>query len=209
MPRTLSREALVLDTRSYAAQRPERRAAMIPVRRERRVLVGDQLVLEFENAETLQYQVQEMLYVEHAGEPAPPTDVEVSHELEAYSRLLPTSHELAATLFIELDDLTTVRSELARLAGVQDAVGIELGEPGEADLVRGVELPGLDELDEDQLATVSVHMVRFRFTDAQRDRFRDPAVPARLVVDHPEYSADTPLEGAARTSLLGDLALEG
>ena len=209
MPRTLSREDLVLDTRSYAAQRPERRALMIPVRRERRVAVGDQLVLEFENAETLQYQVQEMLYVEHAGEPVPPSDAEVAHELEAYGRLLPTSHELAATLFIELDDLTTVRSELARLAGVQDAVGIELGEPGAAELVRGVELPGLDELDEEQLATVSVHMVRFRFTDAQRDRFRDPSVPARLVVDHPEYSEDTPLTGATRTSLLADLALEG
>lgn len=201
---TLSREGLELDFRAYAGTRAARRAQMIPIRRERRVALGDQLALEFENAQTLQYQVQEMLYVELAGADGIDVEDAVEHELAAYGRMLPTSHELCATLFIELEDLKTVRSELARLSGVQNVLGIEIRD----ELVRGVELPGLDELDEEHLETVSVHMVRFRFTDAQRDAFRDPEVPARLVVDHPEYSADTPLTGATRMRLLADLSLD-
>ena len=201
MPATLSRTDLVLDLDAYRSQRADARARMIPVRRDRRVRLGDQLALEFENAETLRYQVQEMLYTEFAGQSAP-SDAEVDHELAAYGRMLPTSHELCATLFIELQDVTTVRDELRRLAGVQDALAIEL----DGERVPGVELPGLDDA-EDERETVSVHVVRFRFTDDQRDAFRDPAVPAALVVDHPEYADSAPLTGATRTSLLADLAL--
>jgi len=83
---------------------------MIPVRAERRVRVGDLLVLEFENEETLRYQVQEMVYTERLTAPA-----DVAHEVEAYSRLLPGSHVLTATVFIELQLLATVREELERL----------------------------------------------------------------------------------------------
>lgn len=195
---TLSRDALVLDRRSYADRRAAERDRMIPLRRSRRVRLGDQLVLEFENAETLQYQVQEMLYTEGVTDEA-----EVRHEIDAYSRLLPTSHELCATLFVELDDVASVRDELSRLRGVHHAIGIEVA----GERIPGVELPGPDEEAPSQ-ATYSVHFLRWRFTDPQRDAFRDPAVPASLVVDHPEYADETPLTGDVRLALLADLALE-
>jgi hypothetical protein len=108
-------------------------------------------------------------------------------------------------MFLELAETATVRTELARLSGIQDAVSIEVGEH----IVPSYELPGPDE---DPAApnreTVSVHVLRFRFDDAARDAFRDPDVPARLVVDHPEYSDDTPITGETRLSLLADLALD-
>jgi Protein of unknown function (DUF3501) len=195
---TLDRTAFTLDYSAYAAQRADARAQMIGVRRERRVRLGDQLALEFENAETLRYQVQEMLYTEAIRD-----ESEVEHEIETYARLLPTSHELCATLVIELDDLATVRAELRRLRGIQNRVAIEVG----GERVAGVELPGLEETD-DERETVSVHMLRFRFTDAQRDAFRDSTVPAELVVDHPAYSDAEPLTGVTRMRLLADLALE-
>lgn len=196
---TLSRDALVLDHRAYAAQRGEARDRMIPLRKLRRVRLGDQLVLEFENAETLQYQVQEMLFAEGVTDEA-----EVAHELEAYSRLLPSSHELCATLFVELDDVAAVREELERLRGVQHAISIDVG----GARAPGIELPGPDEEGPSE-STYSVHFLRFRFSDEQRDAFRDPQVPASLVVDHPEYADDTPLTGETRKSLLADLALDG
>lgn len=194
----LRRDALVLDLQAYAAQRTEARDRMIPLRRGRRLRVGDLMVLEFENATTLTYQVQEMLFTEGITDEA-----EVTHELEAYSRLLPSSHELVATLFIELDDVTTVREELERLTGVQHAIRIEVG--GEA--APAVELPGPDEEGPSE-QTYSVHFLRFHFSDAARDAFRDPSVPASLVVDHPEYADDVPIEGETRKSLLADLALD-
>ena len=195
--RTLSRDALVLDLDRYAAERTEARSRMIPLRRGRRLRLGDQLVLEFENADTLTYQVQEMLFTERITD-----EGEVAHALAAYSRLLPSSHELTATMFVELDDVSAVREELRRLAGVQHAIRIEVG----GEQVPAVELPGPDE-DGPAAETYSVHFLRFRFSDSARDAFRDPAVPASLVVDHPEYADETPIDGEARKSLLADLSL--
>ncbi len=196
---TLSRDALVLDHRAYAAQRREARDRMIALRRTRRVRLGDILVLEFENADTLHYQVQEMLFTERVTD-----ETEVAHELEAYSRLLPSSHELCATLFVELDDVAAVRDELDRMRGVQHAISIEVA----GSRVPGVELPGPDEEGPSE-ATYSVHFLRFRFTDAQRDAFRDPGVPASLVVDHPAYADEAAVTGQTRLSLLADLSLDG
>jgi hypothetical protein len=191
----LSRDRLVLDFASYAEQRPAARDRMIPLRRGRRLRVGDMLLIEFENADTLTYQVQEMLFTEGITD-----DAEVAHELEAYSRLLPTSHELKATMFVELDDVTKVREELSRLAGLQHAIRIDVGESS----APATELPGPDE-DGPAEATYSVHFLRFTFDDDARDAFRDPSVPARLVVDHPAYADDVPIDGDLRRALLADL----
>lgn len=197
---TLSPSDVVTDHAAYAQTRPELRREMIPVRATRRVRVGDILTFEFENAQTLRYQVQEMVYTERLTEPA-----EIAHEVEAYGRMLPNAHELCATMFIELDRPDTIRAELVRLAGIQDTVSIEVG----GIRVPSYELPGLDDdPTAEERETVSVHVLRFRFDDAARDAFRDPDIAAALVVDHPEYSDDTALTGLTRLSLLADLALD-
>jgi hypothetical protein len=193
----LSRDALVLDYQAYAAQRAAARDRMIPLRRGRRLRLGDMVMVEFENADTLTYQVQEMLFTEGITD-----DADVAHELEGYSRLLPTSHELKATFFVELDDAATVRDELTRLAGLQHALRIDVG----GKVAPATELPGPDE-DGPSEETYSVHFLRFSFDDDARDAFRDPRVPASLVVDHPEYADDVPIDGDIRRSLLADLAL--
>ena len=196
----LSAADVVTDHAAYAESRPEVRRRMIPLRAGRRIRVGDLLMFEFENVDTLRYQVQEMVYTERLTDPA-----EIQREVELYGRMLPTSHELCATMFIELAETSTVRAELARLAGIQNAVTLEVGEH----VVPSYELPGLDEdPDAPNRETVSVHVLRFQFDDAARDAFRDPEVPARLVVEHDEYSDDTPITGQTRLSLLADLTLE-
>ena len=197
----LSVSDVVTDHAAYAEERPDIRRRMIPLRAGRRVRVGDVLLFEFENEDTLRYQVQEMVYTERLTDPA-----DIAHEVELYGRMLPSSHELCATMFIELSDTAAVRTELARLAGIQDSVTLEVGDH----VVSSYELPGPDEdPDAPDRETVSVHVLRFRFDDAARDAFRDPSVPARLVVEHPEYSDDTPITGETRLSLLADLSLEG
>jgi hypothetical protein len=193
---------ITTDHESYARSRPELRSRLIPLRAQRRVRVGDLITVEFENLDTLRYQVQEMVYVERLS-----SDAEVAHEVDAYSRMLPTSHELSATLFIELSSSANAKDELARLDGLQNAVTLEIGDQA----VRAVELPGLDEVEDaagGPLATVSVHMLRFPLDDATRDAFRDPEVAVELAVDHPAYSASTPITGETRRSLIADLTLD-
>lgn len=199
MPRTLDPSTVVTDRAAYAAQRAQRRAEMMPLRALRRLRLGDRLAVEFENAETLGYQVQEMVYAEGLTDPA-----DVAAEAELYGRLLPASHELTATLFVELEDPASVRAELDRLDGVQHALTVEVA----GRRVPGVEQPGPDE-DGPSRRTASVHFVRFRFDDAARDAFRDPRQPARLVVDHPAYADDVAIDGETRRALLADLALDG
>jgi hypothetical protein len=193
---------ITTDHQQYAEIRGAERAALMPVRALRRIRVGDMLAFEFENEQTLRYQVQEMVFVERITDPG-----EVGHEIELYGRMLPTSHELCATLFIELDQGSDIRAELGRLAGIQDAAALEIEGPDGVTLARAVELRGLDEDLDRPSDTVSVHVVRFTLTDEQRDAFRDPDRSVELVVDHPEYSESTPITGPARLSLLADLAL--
>ncbi len=205
----LSATEITTDHHNYGQRRAAERARVMPIRAERRVRVGDILVFEFENEETLRYQVQEMVFVERITDPA-----EVGHEIELYGRMAPTSHELCATMFVELDQGADVRAELARLDGIQNAVSLEIGASaisaeGERSRVPGVELRGLDEDPARPSDTVSVHVVRFTLTDEQRDAFRDPQVPVELVVEHPEYAESTPIAGSTRLSLLADLALGG
>jgi hypothetical protein len=192
---TLSAAAVVIDRAAYLERRAADRARMIPLRRERRVRLGDQVVVEFENAETLGYQVQEMVFTEGITDRA-----EVEHEVWAYGRMLPTTHELYATLFIELDDVRTVKDELARLTGIQHAIRLDVA----GEQVAGVELPGPDE-EGPSAVTMSVHFLRFAFPDAQRAAFCDPDVPCLLVVEHPEYNDSVPVEGALRRRLIADL----
>lgn len=203
----LSATQITTDHHSYGERRAEERARVMPIRAERRVMVGDMLVFEFENLETLRYQVQEMVFVERLTDPA-----EVGHELELYGRMAPNCHELCATMFVELEQDADVRAELTRLSGIQDAVSLQIGpsaiDPeGQPSHVPAVELRGLDEDPEQPSDTVSVHVVRFTLTDEQRDAFRDPQVPVALVVQHPEYAESTPITDPTRLSLLADLAL--
>jgi hypothetical protein len=191
-------ETILTDRRAYAEVRDGARDRMIRLRALRRVRLGDRLVAEFENSQTLSYQVQEMVYAEGISDPA-----EVAAELAAYSRLLPTSHELVATLFVELDEVGTVREELARLRGVQHVIGIEV----DGRRILGQELPGPDEAGTPE-ETYSVHFLRFPFGEEERDAFRDPERPASLVVDHAEYAEEVALAGATRLALLADLALQ-
>ncbi|WP_239308036.1 MULTISPECIES: DUF3501 family protein [unclassified Frankia] len=191
---------IVTDPEVYSARRQDARARILPVRAERRIRVGDMLLFEFENEETLRYQVQEMVYTERLRSLA-----DVAHEIEIYSRLLPASHVLTTTVFIELDVAETVRAELARLAGIQRSIRLEIGGLP----VPAEEIPGPDEAPGVPTATVSVHMLRFPLSDSARDAFRDPAVLVELVVDHPAYNEATPVTGAARKSLIADLTLRG
>jgi hypothetical protein len=193
--------SITLDHEAYAQRRPAERSRMIAIRRERKIHVGDMLSFAFENTATLTYQVQEMVFTERLADAA-----DVAHELDVYGPMLPDSHSLVATMFVELTDPETVRDELARLDGLQRAVRLEIGGANPY-YVTAEEIAGPDEDSAQPGPLVSVHVFRFRFNAAARDAFRDPAQPVELVVDHPEYADAAPITGALRTALIADLAL--
>ncbi len=67
----------------YERIRPQFRARVIREKERRRVQVGDAVSLHFENRDTVLFQVQEMVRIEHITEAD-----KVQHEIDTYNQLL-------------------------------------------------------------------------------------------------------------------------
>ena len=93
-----------------AGWRPGLRARLIPLRASRRVRLGDAIACEFENADTLLYQVQEMLRIERIFEAAG-----INEELDAYNPLIPDGSNWKATFMVEFPEEEERREMLTRL----------------------------------------------------------------------------------------------
>jgi hypothetical protein len=186
---------LELDLAAYAARRDAARADAIALKKRRRISLGDVVTLVFENRDTIRHQIQEMVYVERTTDLA-----KIAEEFEVYNPLLPTSHELSATLFLELPDMATLKAELPRLVGIENCFSLDVG----GTTVTGVGEEGRSRED----YTATVHYLRFPMDDAQRDAFRDPRVPVEIAVEHPNYAESAPIPEDMRLSLLADLALD-
>ena len=194
MPR-LELDQITLDRDSYAAVRADARKRMLAIRRSRRVQLGQLMVLEFENEDTLHYQVQEMVYAENIT-----TGSGAGQEIQTYRRLLPTTRSVSATLFLEFTDVVTVHGELAGVAGIQHLIRLRVGD----DVIAAVDVPPPDEANQEQ--TYSVHFVRFDITNGQRESLANLSVPASLSVQHPNFQAAVPLSAELRAQLIADLA---
>ena len=192
---SLELDQITLDRDSYTVVRPAVRKAMLAVRRSRRVQLGKLIALEFENEDTLHYQVQEMVYAENIT-----TESGAAEEIETYRRLLPTASSVSATLFLEFGDVATVHGELDGVAGIQHLIRLHVGD----DVIAAVDVPPPDEANEEQ--TYSVHFVRFDITQEQREALANLAVPASLSVEHPKFQAAVPVPAELRAQLIVDLA---
>lgn len=191
----IDQAAISTDHAAYAAARAQRRAAIIPVRAARRVLLGDLIGLEFENSETLTFQTQEMVYTERLSSPD-----EVHHEIAAYSRMLPGPNSIVATFFIYLQNPIDIKAQLEAMQGLHTSLTIEVG----PHRIVGVPIPPSDEEDDER--TVSVHVLRFTFNDAALAAFKDLSEPATIVIEHASYSDDMVIDVGLRQLLVADLA---
>ena len=90
--------AEILRLEEYDAARPAVRTRTMEQKRLRRIHVGP-LTFLFENADTVRYQVQEMVRAERLYRAA-----EIQHEVDTYNELLGGPGELGCSLLIELTD---------------------------------------------------------------------------------------------------------
>jgi hypothetical protein len=179
----------------YAKVRRERRQALLPIKRLRRVPLGPICTFIFENYDTMLFQVQEMLLTEKGGAEQAPD------ELAAYNPLIPQGSELVATVMFEIDDEIRREAALARLGGVEDRFFLQVGD---------TRAPGAPEGDVERTRedgkTSSVHFLRFVLTPDQIARFRDPATQILIGCDHEQYSHLAGLTPATRAELAKDFA---
>jgi hypothetical protein len=184
----------VIPSAEYERIRDAFRKRIIELKGRRRLAIGDQITLVFENRDTIQFQVQEMIRVEHIVDPA-----KVQDELDVYNALLPGNGELSATLLIEITDAGRVKQDLDRLQGI-DAKRTLLLTAGSHTTYGHFE-GGRSK--EDKIS--AVHFVRFRpgpeFVAALRQRGSE----VRAAIDHPAYRATVPVPDPMIEEWLADL----
>jgi len=179
----------------YAEVRPEFRAMVMAHKRDRKLEVGPNVTLHFEDRLVMQYQVQEMLRAERIYEAAG-----IQEELDAYNPLIPDGRNWKATMMIEFDDPAERKVQLAKLIGVERKTYVQIG-----DHERVYPIANEDLERETEEKTSSVHFLRFELTDAMA---ADLKGGAKLVagIDHEHYRhVVDPVPDNIRNSLIGDL----
>jgi hypothetical protein len=165
----------ILGLGAYEGVRDRFRARLIEHKRARRVLLGPEMSLVFEDHDTVLLQVQEMLRAERISDPAG-----VGGELETYNDLVAPDGALLATLMIEINDRDAREARRRELVGLDRALALELGD---------VSVPGVfarEGIYPDRVA--AVHYVTFPLGDVGRDLLLDASREARLVCSHPRYA---------------------
>ncbi len=180
---------------AYAKARPEFRKQVMSHKKNRAVQLGENITLLFEDELTVRYQIQEMLRIEKIFE-----DDGIRHELETYNALVPDGRNFKATMMIEYPEESVRRRELARLIGVEDLVWVQIeGAP------RVYAMADDDMERENADKTSAVHFLRFELTDDMAAALKH-GQPLAVGVDHANYQAQvSPVTGATRQALLGDL----
>ena len=182
----------ILDLGDYERQRDEIRARAMSARAIRRIELGPNATLAFENRETVAYQIQEMLRAERiAKEP------DVAHEIETYSDLLPSDGELSATLMFEFPEPGERDVHLRDLVGFEDHLHLELDGAG-----RSTAFFDRRQIDADRIS--AVQFIRFPIDAAQRAALARGA-GIRVVADHPKYAHAVDLPPQTCQALAKDL----
>ena len=189
----------IKDLVAYEKAREAMRAHVIEVKRHRRVAVGPNLTLLFENRETVLFQIQEMVRTERIVE-----ESKLQDEVDTYNALIPDEGELSATLFIEIPDISRMNHDqqiaaVNRFQGLdRDAIFLVVG---------GRRIPAVFEEGRTKEEKMSaVHFLRFPVPAEAKAALADTKTPVKLLASHPRYAAEAVVGEAFRAELVRDLA---
>ncbi len=190
----LSRETL-LSLELYAEKRDEFRRAVMAHKRDRRLELGTNATLYFEDSMTMHYQVQEMLRIERIFEAEG-----IQEELDAYNPLIPDGSNWKATFMVEFPEVEERKTMLARLVGIEDKVWLQVGD---GDRIAPISDEDLERADKDK--TSAVHFLRFELTHGDVLALKAGALLA-AGIDHEAYQVEIrPVAENVRAALLKDL----
>ena len=191
----ISRDSL-LTLEAYAKAREDFRARVMAHKKNRKIHLGENVTLIFEDELTIRYQIQEMLRAERIFDEAG-----IQEELEAYDPLVPDGANWKATMMIEFPDLVERAVRLRELIGIQDRVWVKVDAH---DPVYAIADEDMDRQTGEK--TSSVHFLRFELNSDMIAALRQNA-SLSMGIDHPAYDVSSgPITGPVKDSLIGDLA---
>jgi hypothetical protein len=176
----------------YEGMRDDLRKRVIELKRVRRVSVGPQVEMVFENRATMIFQVEEMCRAEQLSEPD-----KIQDEIDIYNKVLPDEGQLAATLLIPITDEAQIAPTLQKLIGLHEHVWLVVG----GERVRA-------EFDPEQFASdklAAVQYLKFTLPEAAQEALRGNGSALAVAIDHPSYRHEARLSEETRRSLAADL----
>jgi hypothetical protein len=177
--------AELLDFATFEDQRAALMPRVLAEKAARRVHAGEYLTFLFENANTLRWQIQEMMRAERMVR-----ERDIAHELETYNELLGGPGELGCTLLVEIEDERERAEKLRRWVALPDHVYARLED--------GRRVPArVDDRQRILEKLSSVQYLKFPVGGA---------VPVAIGCDFAELRAEAVLTPEQRDALRADLA---
>ncbi|MDH3748689.1 MAG: DUF3501 family protein [Gammaproteobacteria bacterium] len=185
----------LMSLEQYSDVRNDFRADVMSHKRNRRIELGTNAALYFEDRLTMQYQIQEMLRIERIFEADG-----IKDELDAYNPLIPDGSNWKATFMVEFPEVDERHAMLRSLLGVEERVFVQVGGH---ERVFAIADEDLERSDDEK--TSAVHFLRFEL-DADMIQALKSGAQLAAGIDHENYRVEiSPIAENIRASLLADL----
>ena len=186
----------LLSLEAYETQRPVIRQAIMDHKKTRRVPLGPNATLHFEDYMVMRYQIMELIRAEKIT-----ADDELEGELEAYNPLIPDGKNLKVTFMLEYPDEIERKERLRQLTGIEELISIQIAGFDPVFPIANEDLPR-STVDK----TSAVHFLRFEFTDEMIEAAKNGASWS-IRSEHLNYQhTNDPVAPAIAESLLRDFA---
>ncbi len=183
----------LLPIETYEKERDNHRRRVMALKDRRRLSIGPNVTLLFENRETLWYQIQEIIRSEKLTRPE-----DLAMEVNVYNPLMPEKGVLSACLFIEVTEQEKIRPVMDSMVG--------LNSPGRVNIRFGSHVveAEFEEGRSTENRISAVQYIKFRFSP-QAITDLAGAADVRLVVTHPGYEHAAAVNDALKAEWLRDL----
>ena len=190
--KVISKDSL-LNIIEYEKVRDKYRTDIIHYKKNRRLKIGPNITIVFENQRTLSFQIQEIMRAERMVQ-----DEDIQDEVDIYNSIMPPKDGLSATLFIEVTEEDKIKSVLNQFIGLTSGKTLYLDIDGEK--VYAIFEQGREE--EDKIS--SVHYLQFHLTKEQINKIGDSKYRIIIGVNYKGYDFVETLSKAMQVSLYKD-----
>ena len=183
----------LLSLEDYEKGREQIKSDLLVHKKNRSITIGENILLLFEDFDTIKYQVHEMLRIEKISK-----ESDINEEISAYTSLIPDGDNLKATMLIMYPDIEERRVMLKKLHDLENSIYLCIDNSKRIFAVSDEDL----ERTRDE-KTSAVHFLRFQLDSDSMEKFKssDNIV---FGASHDSYSSDIKIDSETKSALLND-----
>lgn len=181
----------------YEKVRDQYRKDIIKYKKNRRIALGPDITLTFDNRKTLIFQILEIMRAERLVH-----NDQIQNEIDVYNSILPGENNLRATLFLEVQETDQIQPVLNRFIGITTGRNIYL-------VINGKKIFAEFEIGREETNKISsVHYIQFQFNEDLKSIMVDQDSEVELAIDYKGYVFNQKLSVEQKLSLVEDLMFD-